>query len=179
MPNHDLPNSKNPDIRTSAGIELPPQVISVLQTMFPNFWRIAVEAKLDGGFSGSYIYRVRLVRADHQDELAVVKVAPVSLIEQEQEAYKRWVQDNLPKTAHINNVSALSEDGLWKGLRYTVAGGIFPVESLYDYYQTAAIEDIANLMEKRLLKFWGGAGGGEGGLSHLFKCKRTMMICCH
>ncbi|MCB0178489.1 MAG: AAA-like domain-containing protein [Anaerolineae bacterium] len=156
MPNHDLPNSKNPDIRTSAGIELPPQVISVLQTMFPNFWRIAVEAKLDGGFSGSYIYRVRLVRADHQDELAVVKVAPVSLIEQEQEAYKRWVQDNLPKTAHINNVSALSEDGLWKGLRYTVAGGgIFPVESLYDYYQTAAIEDIANLMEKRLFEVLG------------------------
>ncbi|HRV96452.1 MAG TPA: hypothetical protein P5526_30135 [Anaerolineae bacterium] len=156
MPNHDLLNSKNLDIRTSAGIELPPQIKSVLQAMFPNFQRIAVEAKLDGGFSGSYVYRVRLIEANLSDELAIVKIAPVSLIEQEQQAYEKWVKLKLPNTTRVDVSSALSEDRLWKGLRYTIAGGgVFQVKSLYDYYQIADIEDIAHVIRQRLFEVLG------------------------
>ncbi|MCB0166855.1 MAG: AAA-like domain-containing protein, partial [Anaerolineae bacterium] len=156
MPNHDLSHPNCPVIQTSAGIDLPPQVKTVLQAIFSGFQRIAVEAKLDGGYSGSYVYRVRLIEVDHGDELAIVKIAPGSLIDQEQQAYQKWVERKLPNTAVIDVSSALSEDGLWKGIRYSIAGGgVFKVQSLFDYYQTADIEDTAHVIKTRLFEVLG------------------------
>lgn len=156
MENNQPQNANKPDIRIGPDIILTPEVKSVLQKMFTDYYRISVKAELGGGFSGSYIYQVSLVEAGHNDELAIVKIAPASLIEQEQRAYKKWVERKLPNTAHVDVSSALSEDGLWKGLRYTIAGGgIFSVQSLYDYYQTSDIEAIATLMEKRLFEVLG------------------------
>lgn len=152
----DPQSSNPPELRTSSDIKLPAQVASVLRAMFPDFQRVDIETMLDGGFSGSYVYSVKLVEAEQSDELAIVKIAPINLIDQEQQAYQKWVERKLPNTAHIDISSAVSKDGLWKGIRYSIAGGgIFPVQSLFDYYQTAYIDDIVHVIKTRLFEVLG------------------------
>lgn len=145
-----------PEIRVAAGIELNNEVKTVLRRMFATFRHIAVEAEFGGGFGGSRVLRVRPVENEGKTHLpAVVKIAPIGLIRQEWEAYQTWVKDMLPNTARLD-APLLPSDGLWGGLRYALVGaGSFEVKSLRDYYQTATIEDLSWVLEKRLFEIMG------------------------
>lgn len=147
-------SAAGPIIRTASKIELTVEVETVLRTMFSTFGQVAVEAEFGGGFSGSRVFRVRLIKPDGRAQLpAVVKIAPIGLIQQEWEAYQSLVEHTLPYIARLDLNPVLPSNSLWGGLRYTqVGGGTFSVQSLRDYYHRADLEDFVWILEKRLFE---------------------------
>jgi hypothetical protein len=85
---------------------------------------------------------------------AVVKIGPRWLIEQEWRAYQFWVERILPDIARLEGSPILGrQQGI---LRYALVGsGIFPVQSLYDYYKQHDAEAIRRLLAERLFKVLG------------------------
>ncbi|MEW5961415.1 MAG: protein kinase, partial [Chloroflexota bacterium] len=146
-----------PDIRQAGEIDLSAEVISVLRTMFKNFSRVAVETEFDRGFSGSHVLQVRLVETGDRPQLpAVVKIAPISLIHREMQAYRLWVENRLPNIARLDLDHTFMADGPLGGLSYAlVGGGTFEVQSLFDYCQTADIDDVCWVLENRLFEILG------------------------
>lgn len=147
----------SPTIQVAANINLTAEIETVLRTMFNAFSQIAIEAEFGHGFSGSRIFRVRLIERGGKVHLpAAIKIAPIGLIREEWQAYKTLVEHTLPNIARLEAPPIFPLDSSWGGLRYAlVGGGTFIVQSLYDYYQQAALDDLRWVLEDRLFKFIG------------------------
>jgi serine/threonine protein kinase len=145
-----------PIIQQENQLDLNDQEQALLQTLFSAHNRIAIEERFFKGLSPSRVLRVRPVDESGVRPYlpAVVKIGPRWLIEQEWRAYQAWVEKILPGIARLEGNPILGEQqGI---LRYALVGsGIFPVQSLYDYYQQHDTGTIRHLLVSRLFKVLG------------------------
>lgn len=156
-------------IENVAGVILPPDAAEILQVMFAGYGRVTIKSELSGGRSGSRLFLVRPIRDDGTPELpAVVKMAPIHLIQREWRAYQDYVRAQLAGVAEIQGEPVLPpgtppgkpsgapSGAAWGGLRYPlVGGGDFAVESLHDYIRHAPLTDVRYVLEQRLFRRMG------------------------
>jgi serine/threonine protein kinase len=148
------PASPELQIESAPGLTLPPGAAEILRAMYAGYGRLAVKAELWGGRSGSRVFLVRPIRDDGMPELpAVVKMAPVYLIQQEWRAYHDYIHAQWASVAEIQGEPVLPIGGTWGGLRYPlVGGGDFEVQSLSQYYCQASAADLRYVLEQRLFR---------------------------
>lgn len=131
---------------------LPAAVAAILKRAFPTHQRVVIKAELGSGFSGSRVFLVHPIQ-DAPELPAVVKIAPVSLVEREYQAYQKHIRNKLSGAAEIRSEPILIPGNDWAGLCYHLVGsGIFEIESLNSFCRHASIQDIWHILEKRLFK---------------------------
>ncbi|MDX1614064.1 MAG: phosphotransferase [Candidatus Promineifilaceae bacterium] len=143
-----------PTVQRSGRIPLSEMEESVLQSMFDDYHRIAIEKEFGAGYSACRVLRVRPIGADgaaHRPEL--VKIGPIGLISEEWQAYDSLVRTTLPRIAWVTSPPKLDPVSSWGGMRYELVGaGIFEVQSLNQYYEQASTEDFVWVLQKRLFR---------------------------
>jgi hypothetical protein len=124
-----------PKIDNAANVQLVPASEDLLQRIFARYKKIVIEKEFSKGLSGGRVFAVRPIRGDGAPELpTVVKLAPLSLIQQEWQAYQQHVLNRLPRISQVSARPILLREAGLGGLRYTMGGdGTFEVMSLYDY----------------------------------------------
>jgi tRNA A-37 threonylcarbamoyl transferase component Bud32 len=164
------PANGSPEIRAAGDFRLTDEVKAVLRVMFAGFSTVAIETEFGRGFSSSRVFRVRLIETGGRAQLpAVVKIAPIGLIHQEQQAYQNWVEHTLSNIAHLE-MSSIFGTRLWGGLRYSlVGGGAFTVESLQDYFHKASLDDLCWVVQNRLFKLLGPQWWLDGRIDRAFQ----------
>ncbi len=148
------PPQRNPTIENPKQLSLPAEAETILKTMFDNCQRLVINAEFGTGLSGSRIFMVRPIVDTRTAQLrTVVKLAPVSLIEKEWQAYQDCIRYRLPDAAPIQGDPVLRPGGGWAGLRYALmgGGGTFEIESMHSYLRRASLKDIRFVL-KRLFK---------------------------
>lgn len=144
-----------PVIQNPRNLELPVDAEAILQEMFKGYQRIVIKDELSAlGYSGSWVYRIHSLKADNAPELpVVVKIASASLIEKERQAYQHCIHNQWLGVAELYGEPIFSTDSDIAGLCYTLmGGGVFELESLYNYCLEASIEDLGFVLEKRLFR---------------------------
>ncbi len=112
-----------PQIDNSAGLDLPPDAIQVLQRIFARYKRIIIIKEFTVGLSGGRVLEVRPIKADGTPELpTVVKLATVSMIQQEWRAYQKHIHNRLPHIASVAARPTIHVASGWGGLRYPMMG---------------------------------------------------------
>lgn len=141
-------------IENAAGLVLDGGVEQVLRRVFRGYQKIILQREFGGGLSGGRVFEVRPIRPDGTPELpTVVKVAPISLIQQEWRAYRQHVQHRLPQISPVTGRPVLVQKAGLGGLRYAMRGeGTFEVMSLRDYCQAPEITAgmLATITERLL-----------------------------
>src|SRR5689334_16691543 len=124
-----------PEIDNAAGLDLPPDVIQVLQGIFARYKRVIVIKEFTVGKSGGRVLEVRPIKADGTPELpTVVKLATVSMIQQEWRAYQKHIQNRLPHIASVAARPTIHPTSGWAGLRYPLMGsGSHDIIGLRDF----------------------------------------------
>lgn len=141
-----------PQIDSSGHFELPPNGEIILRQMFPTHQRIVIKRDFTSlGYSGSWVYEVSLIKNEgmpNQSDLpVVVKIAAVSLIEKEVQAYQECIKDKWLHVAAWRGEPVFH--GELGGLAYTlVGGGIFPIQSLREYCLDAEMSDIDHVLQR-------------------------------
>ena len=93
-----------PLIDNPADLDISPDAVRVLQHIFAHYKRVILIKEFTAGLSGSQVLEVRPIKADGTPELpTVVKLATVSMIQQEWRAYQKHIHNRLP---HIASVTA-------------------------------------------------------------------------
>jgi serine/threonine protein kinase len=139
-------------IENPKNLPLPAEAEAILRRAFPACQRLVVKAELGSGFSGSRVFLVHPIK-DAPELPAVVKIAPIDLVEREYRAYQEHIRNKLSGAAEIRSAPILLPDGEWAGLCYHLVGsGIFEIESLYSFCRRASIRDVWHVLEKRLFK---------------------------
>ncbi len=151
--NIDLsPSESRPKIENLTEITLPLETTSILAHMFVGYERVEIKAEFNSGFSGSRVLLVQPIK-DHPVLQAVVKLAPLHLIEQEWQAYQRHIYERVFGVARIEGEVVCPPGSSWGGLRYPfVGGGVFKIESLYELCHDAPLKDIWHVFENRLFR---------------------------
>jgi tetratricopeptide (TPR) repeat protein len=124
-----------PQIDNSAGLDLPPDAIQVLQQIFARYKRIIIIKEFTIGLSGGRVLEVRPIKADGTPELpTVVKLATVSMIQQEWRAYQKHIHNRLPHIASVAARPTIHPNSGWGGLRYPMMGsGNHDIVGLRDF----------------------------------------------
>ncbi|MGB0389038.1 MAG: hypothetical protein ACPGWR_29805, partial [Ardenticatenaceae bacterium] len=146
-----------PQVVNQQKFELPPNTEVVLQKMFVGYQRIVIKYDFSAlGYSGSWVYRVHLLKKDATPELpVVVKIASVSLIQKEWQAYKGCAQNQWLGIAALRDKPVLLKDHDLAGLCYEFVGGdVFRLKSLHEYCldPQVKVEDIRFVLQKRLFE---------------------------
>jgi len=131
-----------PHIENPKNLDLPPEAKQVLKVMFAGYHRAVIRREFDSSLSGGRVIEVRPIKADGTPELpAVAKVAAISLIQKEWQAYQQHIHHRLPNIAEVTTAPVLLPEIGWGGLRYTLMGGsgTFEVISLCDYCRRAEV----------------------------------------
>ncbi len=107
----------------------------LLTAMFAGYRRIILRKAFGHGLSGSQVLELRPIKTDGTPELpGVVKIATISLIQKEWQAYQQHIHQRLPYVAEIKASPVLHHHTGWGGLRYTLMGGsTFEIISLHEY----------------------------------------------
>jgi serine/threonine protein kinase len=125
---------------------------AVLSHLFSTHHRVVIMAELGSGFSGSWVFLVHPIR-DTPELPAVVKIAPVDLIEREYQAYQEYIRNKLSGAAEIRSEPVRIPGRYWAGLCYHLIGsGIFQIESLYSFCRHASIKDVWYVLDQRLFR---------------------------
>ncbi len=145
-----------PAIENPKNFNLPPGATDIFKEMFADYGRVVIKEEFAGGLSGGRVFLVRPIRveaAEERPDLPVaVKLASVSLIQKEWQAYQSYIHNRLPGIAQIRGKPILPSGSDWGGLCYPLlGGGIFDVVSLHSYGRQASVEDIRFVLG-RLLK---------------------------
>src|SRR5688572_31006748 len=112
-----------PRIDNPAGVDLSPDTIQVLGKIFARYKRVIILKEFTAGLSGSRVLEVRPIKADGTPELpTVVKLATVSMIQQEWRAYQKHIHNRLPHVAAVSARPTLVAATGWGGLRYPMMG---------------------------------------------------------
>lgn len=124
---HRLAPNSSVIIEQPAGLDLPPTVLTLLQTLFNRYQRLVVEQEFLSGYSGARTLLVLPVRADGRaDAYTIAKIGQRSAIQQEFENYETFVKDTLPPiTARIQRPPVASKSpagGRLAALQYTFIG---------------------------------------------------------
>lgn len=145
----------SPAIENPQKLETSVAVEQVLKTMFAKYQRVIIRQEFLRGLSGGRVLEVQPFKADGTPELpTVVKMATISLIQKEWQAYQQHIHRRLPYIAEIRSEPVLIPAIGWGGLRYTLMGGsTFEVVSLHDYCRRADVTPgEVNRVLERLLK---------------------------
>jgi tetratricopeptide (TPR) repeat protein len=152
----------SPQIDNPAGLDLSPDAVKVLQQIFARYKRVVIIKELTGGLSGSRVLEVRPIKVDGTPELpTVVKLATVSMIQQEWRAYQKHIHNRLPHVASVSARPTLLATTGWGGLRYPMMGiGDYDIISLRDFCRQPDVDaDYIQTMLERLLRImdnvWG------------------------
>lgn len=151
-----------PQIDNSAGLDLPPDAIQVLKQIFARYKRIIIIREFTVGLSGGRVLEVRPIKADGTPELpTVVKLATVSMIQQEWRAYQKHIHNRLPHIASVSARPTIHSASGWGGLRYPMMGsGSYEIIGLHDFCLQPDV-DVAHIQAvlERLLRImdnvWG------------------------
>jgi tetratricopeptide (TPR) repeat protein/serine/threonine protein kinase len=125
-----------PKIENPVNLALTPATEAVLRRIFARYSKVILKKEFSAGLSGGRVFEVRPIRPDGAPELpTVVKLAPISLIEQEWRAYQRHVYNRLPRISQLTSRPVVMQRLGLGGLRYAMGGdGAFEVMSLREYY---------------------------------------------
>jgi serine/threonine protein kinase len=141
-----------PYIDNPQDLTLPPCAEEILKMMFATYQRVVIKEELGGSFAGSQVFLVRPIKDDSSPELpAVVKMAPIGLIQAEWQAYQTCIHRKLPGVAEIQDEPVLPPSCAWGGLRYSLVGrgGVFEIESLRQFCTQADIADISDVLKQQ------------------------------
>lgn len=118
--------------------------IDILQQMFPDYDQVIIDREFAGSsFSGSWVFEVHLIRDGKKNLPVVVKIASISLIEKEWQAYHKYIAGKWPRVTELETNPVIARNKKLGGLYYSLAGeGVFPVQSLYSYCLAAPVKDI-------------------------------------
>jgi tetratricopeptide (TPR) repeat protein len=143
-----------PEIDNSAGLDLSPDVIQVLQGIFARYKRIIIIKEFTVGLSGGRVLEVRPIKADGTPELpTVVKLATVSMIQQEWRAYQKHIHNRLPHIASVAARPTIHPASGWGGLRYPLMGsGSQDIIGLRDFclQPDVGVAHIQSVLERLL-----------------------------
>ena len=152
----------SPKFENPRALNLPAEVRQVISIIFDPYKRIILRQEYEEGVSGGRIIEVAPIKADGTPELpAIVKVAAISLIQKEWQAYRQHIRFRLHNAAAITTEPVLLPEVGWGGLRYTLmGGGAFEVVTLRDYLRRPQVDaDNARHTLDRLLRMmhnlWG------------------------
>ena len=113
-----------PQIDNLARLDLLPDTLRVLRRIFARYKRVVIIKEFTAGLSGSRVLEVRPIKEDGTPELpTVVKVATLSMIEQEWRAYQQHIHNRLPHSAGVAARPTMLPAAGWGGLRYPAMGG--------------------------------------------------------
>jgi tetratricopeptide (TPR) repeat protein len=142
-----------PHLENLAGIELSPEATLVLQRIFARYKRVNIIREFSAGLSGSRVLEVRPIKADGTPELpTVVKLATLSMIQREWQAYQQHIHNRLPHVAAVNQRTLLATAG-WGGLRYPLLGSDDQdIVSLGDFFRHPSVsaEQLQKVIERLL-----------------------------
>jgi DNA-binding transcriptional ArsR family regulator len=89
-------------IENPKNLDLPLEAQQVLMAMFADYRRITIRREFESGRSGARVFEVRPIKADGTPELpSITKLAAVSLIQKEWQAYQQHIRHRLPNTAEV------------------------------------------------------------------------------
>ncbi len=153
----------SPQIKNPKNLNLPPEVEQVLKVMFAAYRQVVIRKEFGSSLSGGRVIEVRSIRSDGTPELpTVVKLAAISLIQKEWQAYRRHIRRRLPNIAEVTGEPILRPQIGWGGLRYPLmgGGGAFEVVSLRDYCgrAEATVDDLQAVLSRLLeimQQMWG------------------------
>jgi hypothetical protein len=115
-----------PQIENPKNLDLPLGATDILQKMFADYGRVVIKEELGGGLSGGRVFLVRPIRVaaeeDRPDLPVVVKLASVSLIQKEWQAYHNHIRHRLLGIAEVRGEPILPPDSAW-GSVLPAAGG--------------------------------------------------------
>ena len=142
-----------PAIENPGKLALPAAVEQALKAMFAGYRRVIIGKAFGNSLSGGRVIEAQPIRADGVPELpTVVKMAAISLIQKEWQAYRQHIQRRLPYVAEVIAEPVFLPEAGWGGLRYTLmgGGGAFEVMSLGDYCRRSDLSarDIRLIMER-------------------------------
>lgn len=138
-------------IQNFLNLSLNPAEEKVLSQMFEGYERLVLKAEFEGGFSGGRVLMLRPITSRGAELPTVVKLGPEKIIQQEWDAFARFVRQKVPKVAKIEGNPIYSSEDRWGGIRYPLAGdGRFYTESLGRFCQHATAEDVVYILAKRL-----------------------------
>jgi tetratricopeptide (TPR) repeat protein len=152
----------HPHIDNSAGLDLPPDAIQVLQRIFARYKRVIIIKEFTVGLSGGRVLEVRPIKADGTPELpTVVKLATVSMIQQEWRAYQKHIHNRLPHIASVTARPTIHPASGWGGLRYPMMGsGNLDIIGLRDFclqpdVDVALIQAVLERLLRIMDNVWG------------------------
>lgn len=138
-------------IQNFPNLSLKSEEEDVLVQMFAGYERVVLKAELGGGYSGGRVFMLRPITTRGAELPVAVKLDQAIMIQREWNAFTRFVRQKVPKVAQIEGELVFSSTGAWGGIRYPLAGsGRFHAESLGQYCQHAAVEDIMYVLTQRL-----------------------------
>lgn len=127
------------------------QITAILGEMFAGNERVIVETQFGGGFSGSYVFKVKPTKAKTAAKSVVVKIASVGQTQQEQRGYQ-IIRDYWSQLMRVEDQLIISPDGRWAGIRYQMAGDdLFEVKTLLDFVHKHDVDQISTLFKKQLI----------------------------
>ena len=92
-----------PQIDNAAGLELSPDTIRCATANLCPLPAVVIIKEFTVGLSGGRVLEVRPIKADGTPELpTVVKLATVSMIQQEWRAYQKHIHNRLPRVATVS-----------------------------------------------------------------------------
>src|SRR5262245_11256626 len=151
-----------PQIENPTDLALSPDAVRVLQRIFARYKRVVLVKEFTVGRSGGRVLEVLPIKADGTPELpTVVKLASVSMIQQEWRAYYEHIHNRLPHIAAVSARPTLHVPSGWGGLRYPLAGvGDHDILSLHDFCRQPDVDaDRIQMVLERLLRImdniWG------------------------
>ena len=124
-----------PQIENPRNLALPNQIDLVLSRMFADYRQVIIRKRFGNSLSGGCVIEVRPIRTDGKAELpTIAKLAAISLIQKEWQAYQQYIRNRLPETAEVIGDPVLLPEIGWGGLRYSLHGyGTVAVVSLHEY----------------------------------------------
>jgi tetratricopeptide (TPR) repeat protein len=143
-----------PQIDNSTGLDLSPDDVQVLERIFARYKRVFLIREFTAGLSGSRVVEARPIKPDGTPELpAVVKLASVSMIQQEWRAYQKHIRNRLPHIAGVSGRPTLLPTGAWGGLRYpSIGGSSYEITSLREFCRLpdVSVERLQVVLERLL-----------------------------
>ena len=152
-----------PQVENPNNLDLPQQVNQVLSVMFADYRQVIIRKRFGSSFGGGWVIEVQPIRADQKPELRmVVKLAAITIIQKEWNAYQQHIHQILPNVAEVIDQPVLLPEIGWGGLRYKMmgGGGTFEVISLSEYCLQPEvtldnIRDVFARLFRIMHKVWG------------------------
>lgn len=133
-------------------------VKEILASIFQGYSQITVKEPFSTGLSGSQVFPVRPIHP-HKTELPIVfKFDKKDQITKEWDAYKKYIEYQLPNNASIRGEPHYTADGLYGGLCYELVGSnIFEIQSFatyYDKHDTSDVEHVLKMLQTSIMPLW-------------------------